>query len=230
MPKLPGPLRLRSEASLFDSFDNLDQIQIEDVAKWLKPQPSLAQLENYLAQKILYPQTVPITANDMKIDLAILREALNLSVMLGHVPSGTWLGDNPFLNITLRKILIPKRFLIFVPNLPTLTWIFVDGLLHERKRGDFFEDLWTVEVRGETDEVIGSVLLPRFKNESGILYLTVRGKKYQIRAGTLTNIPCPNKRCEVSFKLKGGEILGKDDLQVEVYGGELGLMVDGRRV
>lgn len=206
MPEMPG---------LFDSFDNLDQIQTEDIARWLKPQPEPSHIENYLAQKILYPQTVPITEADMKIDLAILREALNLSAPKFR---------------KARKILIPKKYLSFVPNLPILTQTFVDGLLYERKREDFFEDLWTVVLKGETDEVIGSVLLPRFKNESGTLYISLRGKKYQIRAGTLTHVPCPNKRCEVSFKLKGGEILGKDDLQVEVYGGKLGLMIDGRSV
>lgn len=218
MVKLPG---------LFDSFDNLDQIKTEDIARWLKPQPDPTYIENYLAQRILYPQTVPMTQSDMKLDLAILREAL-LTPMLGHVPDGTWLGDNPFLNITLRKILIPSKFLEFIPDLPTLAWTFVDGLLLGRKKKDFFEDLWTVVLTGEIDEVIGSLAIPQFNNETGILQLTVMDKTYKIRAGTLIVIPCPSKRCEVSFKLKMGKILGKEDLAVEVYGGKLGLIVDGR--
>lgn len=212
---------------LFDIFDNLDAISAEFIAKWLKPQPQLLYIENYLAQRILYPQTVPMTQSDMKLDLAILREALR-TPMLGHVPEGTWLGDNPFLNITLRKILIPSKFLEFIPDLPNLTWTFVDGLLLGRKKKDFFEDLWTVELRGEIDEVVGSVLLPQFKDDKGEIQLTLLGKTYKIRVGILMVIPCPAKRCEVSFKVNAGKILGKEDLAVEVYGGRLGLMIDGR--
>ncbi len=219
MPRLP---------SLFDSFDNLDQIPVEDIARWLKPQPSHAYIENFLAQKILYPATVPITKEDLKIDLAILREALRMS-RLSHPVSGTWLGDKPFLNTTLRKILIPSKFLAFVPDLTTITWIFVDGLLLDRKKEDIFSGLWTIVLTGEIDEIIGSLLIPEFKDD-GILQLRVIDKIYQIRAGTLMVIPCSIKRCEISFKIKGGKILGKDDLALEVYGGRLGIMIDGRKI
>lgn len=211
---------------LFDSFDNLDQIPVEFIARWLKPQPELTYIENYLAQRISYPQTVPVTEIDMKIDLAILREALRV-IAPGGKSQTPMLGDNPFINITLRKILIPSKFLEFVPNLPTLTWTFIDGLLVDHKKQDFFEDLWTIVLTGEIDEIVGSLLLPQFK-EDGILRLTVEGKTYQIRAGSLMVIPCPPKRCKVAFSLKKGKILGKQDLAVEVYGGRLGIMIDGR--
>lgn len=217
MPNLPG---------CFDSFDNLDQIPIEDIARWLKPQPNLTYIENFLAQRILYPATVPITQGDLKLDLAILREALRMSSPKDKKTT-PMLGDNPFINITLRKILIPSKFLEFVPDLPTLTWTFVDGLLVDRKRQDFFEDLWIIVLTGEIDEVVGSLLRPEFK-DGGLLQLTVLGKTYQIRAGTLMVIPCPKSRCEVAFKVKQGKILGREDLAVEVSGGRLGLMVDGR--
>lgn len=218
MSKLPG---------LFDIFDNLDQIRIEDIARWLKPQPKLEYIENFLAQRILYPQAVPLTSDDMKIDLAIMREALRMASPWDK-SSNPLLGDNTFLNITLRKILIPQRFLTFIPDLTTLTWTFVDGLLFGRSRKDFFEDLWTVVLEGETDEVIGSVLLPQFKDKDGVLQITVLGKTHKICAGTLTLIPCPKSRCEVSFTVRSGKILGKEDLALEVYGGKLGLMIDGR--
>lgn len=218
MSKLPG---------LFDVFDNLDQIRIEDIARWLKPQLKLEYIENFLAQRILYPQAVPLTSDDMKIDLAIMRETLRLASPWDKSPNPL-LGDNPFLNITLRKILISQRFLTFIPDLATLTWTFVDGLLFGRSRKDFFEDLWTVVLEGETDEVIGSVLLPQFKDKDGVLQITVSGKTHKICAGTLTLIPCPKSRCEVGFRVRSGKILGKEDLALEVYGGKLGLMIDGR--
>lgn len=225
MPKLSG---------LFDSFDNLDQIAVENIVRWLKPPPEPGNIENYLAQRILYPQTVPITETEMKVDLAILREALRLlSPKSGK--GGAMLGDNPFVNVTLRKILIPSKFLYFIQNLSILTWVFVDGLLFGRKREDHFEDLWTIVLTGELDEIIGSLVIPEFK-KGGELKLSLMGKayglnkSYKIRAGTLMVIPCPKERCQVAFELKGGEILDKKNFAIEIYGGRLGLMIDGRGI
>lgn len=221
MPKLVG---------LFGIFDNLDQIPIEAIAFWLKPPPNLIQLENYLANKILYPQTLPLTEYEMKIDLAILREALRMNGPKGiDKTTNSLLGDNSFLNITLRKIIIPKKFLRFIPNLVLLTWAFVDGLLLNRKKEDWFGDLWTVILSDEIDEVVGSILLPQFDDDSSMMDLNVLNKKFKIRPGSLTVIPCPKDKCELSYKFNKGMLLGKEENAVEVYGGNLGLMVDGRR-
>lgn len=220
MPKFNG---------LFDSFDNLDQIPLEDIASWLAPPPNLIQLENYLANKILYPQTLSLTEYEMKIDLRILREALKINGPKQiDKKTNSFLGDNPFLNITLRKIIIPKKFLSFVPSLVSLTWAFVDGLLLDRKKEDFFQDLWTVVLVGDINEIVGSVLLPQFEDESGRMDLNILNKNYQIRQGSLMVIPCPKDRCELSYKFSKGMILGRKESAVEVYGGNLGLMIDGR--
>lgn len=213
---------------LFDSFDNLDQINIADIVRWLKPTPNEIQLENYLANRILYPQTIPTTAYDMKIDLAILREALRINGPKLNQKESSLLGDNPFLNITLRKVLIPEKFLKFVPDLGSLTWAFVDALLLDRQRKDFFGDLWTVILTDQTDEVIGSIILPQFKDEKASMDLSLQGKTYKIRSGSLTVIPCQQQRCEIAYKLNGGKILGKNEAALEISGGKLGLMIDGR--
>lgn len=209
MPKLSG---------LFDSFDNLDAIEIESLIAWLKEasvQVSPVQLENYLANKILYPSTLPLTDPDMKIELAILREALKLR-------------DNAFLNVTLRKIIIPAKFLQFVPDLTTLAWVFVDALLMQRNTKDFFEDLWTVVLGGDIDEIIGSILLPQFKDSSDKMELSLLGKNYKIKPGNLYFVPCSKERCEIAYKFDYGKILGKTVNAVEVYGGKLGILIDGR--
>lgn len=219
MPALSG---------LFDSFDNLDQIALEDIARWLKVSPNPTQLENYLANRILYPQTVPLTRDDMEIDLAILREALRINGPTDPSSSNSLLGDNPFLNITLRKILIPQKFLNSVPSLSTLIWVFVDAFLLDRRRQDWFEDLWTVVVTDDIDETVGSILLPQFSSPHAVMELKVGGKEYKIHPGSLTVVPCPPSRCEVAFKFNQGKILGKKEIAVEVYGGRLGLMIDGR--
>lgn len=207
MPKLSG---------LFDSFDNLDAISADSLIPYLKNAPAPVQLENYLANKILYPTTLPLTDADMKIDLAILREALRIN--------GPKQG---FLNITLRKIIIPERFLRYVDNLVNLTWAFVDGLLlNRRKQG--FGDLWTVVLAGDFDEIVGSILLPQFGGLKDRMIISLQNKEYTIQAGSLTLVACPKNKCQISYKFDKGKILGKEANEVEVYGGRMGLMIDGR--
>jgi len=210
---------------LFSSFDNLDQILPEAIASWLKPVPSLSQLENYLANRILYPQAFPLTEQDMRIDLSILREALKMSTTF---KTNALLGNSPFLNITMRKILIPVKFLNLVPNLLSLTFVFIDALLLNRKKEDWFQDLWTIVLTDDIDEVVGSLLLPQFDDSSGVMNLKLSGGNYEIRAGGLMVIPCPKDRCEIAYSLKKGKILGHQENAIEVYGGKLGLVIDGR--
>lgn len=219
MPKLSG---------LFDSFDNLDQITADSLIPYLKNAPVSIQLENYLANKILFPSSLPLTDADMKLDLAILRQALRLNGPKSNQVSNQLLGDNPFLNITLRKIIIPERFLRYVDNLVSLTWAFVDGLLLDRRKEDWFEDVWTIVVSGDIDETVGSVLLPQFGSLKDFMNLSVQDKKYTIKAGSLTLVDCPKTKCQISYNFSSGKILGKQMSAVEIYGGRLGIMIDGR--
>ncbi len=215
---------------MFDSFDNLNLIFVDSLLPWLKNPPSTVQLDDYLANKILYPTTLPLTDLDMKIDLAILREALRINgPIFGQVEGeGPMLGNNPFLNITLRKVIIPERFLHFVADLVSLTWAFVDGLLLNRRKEDWFGDLWTVVLSGDTDEVVGSILLPQFGGLDDKMIISVLGRNHIIKAGSLTLVPCTKNKCQIAYKFSKGKFLGKEMSAVEVYGGKLGLMIDGR--
>lgn len=217
MPKFSG---------LFDSFDNLEKINVENVASFLKNPPQLIPLENYLANRILYPQTLPLTEQDLNIDLAILREALKLTISPSE---STFLGENPFFNKTLRKIMIPRRFLNFIPSLAKLTWAFVDVLPFDRTKNDYFEQLWVIELTDDTNETVGSLLLPQFDSGLSTMSVNLLGKSFQVKPGTLLVIPCPKDRCEISYKFDKGKILGKAENALEISGGKLGLMIDGRK-
>ncbi|MBI2019853.1 hypothetical protein HYS94_00320 [Candidatus Daviesbacteria bacterium] len=216
--------------AIFDSFDNLDQISIENLANWLKPAPAAEVLENHLANRILYPQAVAMTAQEMRMDLAILREALRVNGPRTIAPNSSLLGANPFLNIILRKVLIPRRFLSQAGDLTSLTWAFLDGLLLNRPRQDVFQDIWTVILTDDVEEIVGSIILPQFSDRNDLLELKLLGKNYKIKAGSLTVIPCPKDKCEIGFKFLKGKILGQVASSAELYGGSLGLMIDGRMV
>lgn len=214
---------------LFGAFDNLDRIEPINIASWLQSSPNLISIENYLANRILYPQALPITESELKIDLAILREALKINTLNAKEGAYPLLGDNSFFNFTLRKILIPEKFLQYIPNINLIVWVFIDVLLLAIQKKDWFEDLWTIVLVDDIDEVIGSLLLPQFDKNGAKLEVKVQNKVYSISKGELTIIPCGGQRCEVSYELDHGTLLGKQTNALEVSGGRIGLVVDGRR-
>lgn len=217
MPKVTG---------VFDQFQDLDLISTEDIVQWIKSPdattipvlnargsvPHNIMLENYVANRIFYPQAVPMIDQDMRIDLAILREALR------RKPA--------YFTSVSRKIFIPKIFAERIPNLKELTWAFIDAYIINRKL-DPSESVWTVILRGDGDETVGTILIPQFHGK-GVVDIAIEGENTSVNAGNLSVIPCPKQRCIVSFKLKSGKILNRDEGALQLYGGKLGIMVDGR--
>ncbi len=139
-------------SGLFDYFDNMDQIPLNLIIRWLKHAPTQIQLENFIANRILYSQTVSQTPSEIEIDLAILREAIRINVPKNMQTKDFLLGNNTFLNMNLRKIMIPADFERYVPDMQSLAAIFVDALLVERPKSDVFEDLWTIVLNDDVDE------------------------------------------------------------------------------
>lgn len=209
---------MSDSAGLFDGFGNLDQIQAFDVAKWLNPVPSLIILEDYIANRILYPQAIPTNIPDVTKDLAIVREVLKQSSQ----------NRSTFLNVIMRRIMIPVSFLEYVPDLSSLVWAFIDGLLFDRPKKDWFQDLWTVVLTGDIDEIVGSIILPQFNTSNGLLEIRLSNSTSKIKAGSLTVLPCFKNKCQIEYKIANGKILGKSENAVEVYGGKLGIVIDGR--
>ena len=200
MPKVTG---------IFDIFKNLDQIRIEDIDRWLKPTSQLAFLENYFGNRIYYTQVAPVTLEEMKIDLAILRECLK--------------RNQEFFAENGKKIIIPEAFISRLPNLSSLILAYIDaypvkGIVTVILTSDF------------KDEILGSIVAPTFKGQGSSVDLLVEGKSYQIKQGNVNIIPCHSKRCHINFKSKDAQILGKEEITVEAYGGKLGIVTDCRRL
>lgn len=213
MPKLSG---------IFSHFINLDQISPESISTWLKsslptgvPLPTVDQIEDHLANRVLYPQVVAVTALDLKIDLAILREALR--------------PNKHFLDINLKKIIIPSDFLNFVSDLPQLIQVFIDAYLLEPSLREKAA-LWTIVTKGQTEEAVGSLMIPSFTHTTGKIDLFLEGNNYSVKQGILTTLKCPKTKCMLGFKSENSQFLGKSEGVVEIWGGKLGLVVDTRKV
>lgn len=196
MPKVSG---------IFDSFENLENIPSENIARWLKGRLQSHFLENYLANRVIYPQVIPV-GEELSIDLAILREALR---------------RNPvFFNHIQKKIFIPESFLQVMPDFKKLALVFIEAL---RPNG-----LVTLILSKKSgDKILGSLITVSCTS-GDTLYFGIEGRNYKVKPGSLTVLPCPSDHCHVNFKSESSTIFGKNELIFEVPGGDLGLIVDGR--
>lgn len=198
---------------LFDQFDNLESIQAEDLIKWLKPPHHLITIQNLLANRILYPQSVPVTKQDLEFDLALLREALKSAKV------------KSFVDQTTKKIIIPHQFIESIPNIGQLVWVFIDAFLLSLPQQKDLR-VWTVET-ARPAKVLGTVIFPKL-DVNGEMKFKLDGKDFIIKKGSLVILPC-GVHCHLNFQFTNGEILGLKEGAIEIYGGELGLVVDGRQ-
>ena len=177
MPKLSG---------VFDIFDELDLIPIDKICAWIKPAPDNTYIGNYLANRILYPQAIPVSKADLVIEEAILREAIK--------------AQPTFFDKLGKKIVIPVEFAQRLPNLSSLVLIFADSLNPSENMQVVLED------KGKR-EVVGTMIIPRFEWKSKLEF-SVDSKKFQLRQGEVLVIPCSKSRCHLNFGKKIYEVNG----------------------
>lgn len=170
MPKLSG---------VFDQFSKLDQIQAEKINKWLKIKQDQKTLDNFIANRIYYPQTVPVSKLEMEMDLALLREALNLE------------GDKFFID-NQKKVVIPKEFANRFYPLISLVAAFVDGL-NLKELVQFFVN--ETEGRKRLCSVVS------FK-PNGLKSFKLDGNSYQLKKDALTLLPIKGDNLKLEFNSK----------------------------
>ena len=59
---------------IFQNFPDIGQIPTGDISRWLRPSPDPSKIEDYLGNKMLYPETVPIAKTELAIELAVFEE------------------------------------------------------------------------------------------------------------------------------------------------------------
>jgi|SRR3989338_3905831 len=190
-------------SGIFEKFENLDKIPIDDISRGLVPQPPHL-IENLLANLLLYPQVAAIKKEDIDIELSILREVIRRS------PSNYYSAKE-------KKIFIPAEFMTRFPDLNKLALAFVDGL---SPKG-------IAQIVLGKREIVGSFIKIEFNQDKDNFEMLVLEKKYSFNKGGLAIIPC-NHHCHITFKSDIGKIDNKSEATLEILGGRLGLVVDGR--
>lgn len=188
MPKLTG---------VFLQFKNLDQITISNVAARLKSSGDLTALENFFGNRILYPQTIPQSAYDMQVDLAILGEALRST-------PGFVLGKNDSLLLTDE---ILKRF----QPLPSLLRIISQNVKIKPVTPIYLK-------REPLTNLVGTIITPNIhKKPNDKVNIFVNGQNLLLKMGSFTILPFNDRHIKLKIE---------DEPVQTVAGGELGLVFD----
>ncbi len=205
MPKISG---------IFDQFKDIDLIPIPDILSWLGRSPNTYFVENYIANLLFYPQTIPTTIEELEIELAVLREVLKKAPQ--------------FFDTSKKKINISEDFMARFPDLKKLAWAFIDGY---KPQG--ITEL--VLVKKGYNMVLGSVIAPDFQKPDGLADIIFPKKPnpsaqriYNLKQGTILELPCLLPKIQMEFKSADAILLNQKELAVEIAGGEIGIIFDGR--
>lgn len=185
----------------FEVFENLDLENLDPqmVSKWIKFQIEKIFLENHIANRLLYPQAVALTKQDMQIDLAILREAIRKN-------------PQPIYDKFGNKIIIDQKLIDRFASLKRLLMAIMDVLP--------IKNLTTISIKNNTlTSVVGSIVVPQTVFATKLVPIWLDEQQFNLRVGFLSLLSSVKKKIKV--KLDGGE-------EFLAYGGELGVAIDLR--
>ena len=193
MPHLSG---------VFDEFPDLDKIHVDQLMAWISQKPEVHFLVNSLGNRILYPQTIPLTKTELEIDFAILRVGIRLKPSLVFQPQ-------------TNKIVIPKLFVDRFPPLKSIVLSIIEGI---NPKGTHF-----IYIKEKPQlKLIGSVVSPPNPQK-----LSRNGTTVTFSSGKINKQMPLNSISLVELPLSE-TIITLGDEEFKVSGGEVGVMVDLR--
>ena len=191
MPTLTG---------IFQIFADLDKIPVEDINRWLKNKVPPRRLLNFVGNRIQYPQAISQSAEDLEIDLAILREAVRRQSSFVY---------NPLSN----KIILPKQLVDRFPPILKLVSAISQALNLKEVTQIFLKDQ-----NGEA--ILGSIIVPNLNFINGSIKIYLGNFSKTLTAGTLTQLPIATPTINLKIDKE------KDVL---AFGGRLGVLIDLRK-
>lgn len=198
---------------VFDYFPLLNKIPIDEIAKRLPSGTNVKLIENYIANRILYPQAIPTHPDELKIDLKLLTVALSFH-------------PEKFYDSNSKKIYIPQDFTFYLGSLREVAQAFLDAFK--------LSEITTIYMVGFVRKVLGTYIQPTKHESSGQLTIWIsqppwlNQQKYQLKLGALDQFPASSEKVDIKFESSVVTLLGKNTIELEVYGGNLGLIVDLR--
>lgn len=194
---------------LISIFPRLEEVKPDVIAGWLGKDVNLKILENILANKLLYPTTIPTSEEELKIEVAMLTEAIKVD-------------RDRFYNQNLNKIFIPDPLTSRFPNQEKLFWLFVDALNPE--------GIVNVALKVPNDGAtsLATYIRPTVTANKGRVVITLEKSNFELQIGSLIVIPAHSRTVDIQFESDTATLMGKNQVVTEVLGGSLGVVIDTR--
>ncbi len=186
----------------FSLFPDLDSITAAEISALSSELLEHHFIENYLGNKILHPQSIATTKQELDLDFYIL------SIAIKKHPE-------VFFNASQNRIIIPE---VVFSSFPPLTRLIAVILLDTP--ASKVTDIW---LKGENDQKLLGSCIPRQLinqlNISGELKLTVQNQEKNLIPNQLNLIPIQEKQVKI--------VLNQTQ-NLTAVGGSLGIFVDLR--
>lgn len=193
MPQLGG---------VFNLFPDLDTISAADIASLSSQQYEHHFVENHLANRLLYPQSVALSKAELDLDYIILSLAIQKHPEI-------------FFNQTQNRVVIPEIANQLFPPLTRLIAAILLTIPSEK-----VSDIW---LKGQNDQkLLGSFISRKMiqnLNLSGEIKMSIENQEKTLIPNQLNLIPVPEKPIKVLLNQTQG---------LNAVGGSLGLFVDLR--
>lgn len=193
MPQLGG---------VFSLFPELDTITAGDIITFSGTQFEHHTVENHLANRLLYPQSVAVTKQELDLDFLVLALALKKHPEI-------------FFESSQNRIIIPEIASLYFPPLTRLISVILLSI-----PDDQVTEIW---VKGENSQTIVGSCIPqaliKAMNIAGEVQITVQNEEKTLIPNQLNLIPVKDKSVKV--------VLNQTN-PINTVGGNLGIFVDLR--
>lgn len=174
--------------NIFKNFDNLYQVSVPYIQSRLPFSLPPQVIENYVANRLLFPTAIPQSVQENRLDLAILSAIVSLN-------SGF------FYNQMLGKITIPPEYTLVYQNINELVEAVITSVHLGTKATIIIPNLTGRNTTG------AAIALPSQNKPLDVVYV---GKKYQVPVGGVLHLP-PQSTADISingapYQLPPGEL------------------------
>jgi hypothetical protein len=184
---------------IFATLPGIENIPPEGVQKWVKNRLGDHAIENYVANRITYPQTIAISPEEKQIDQAIIQE---------------YIARNPalFYNPLTHKLNIPQGITHYIQPVQDLMLILSSLLKLSQITPVFISD-------GSSVKVEGSIIVPNPPSSEPKINVSFNGKMQTLEKSRFYHFPIADQH--IKFKI------GNEN-EILISGGTLGVSLDLR--
>ena len=249
-------LKVYSALGLGESLEHLlRHTSVDQIVRWLATSVTEDDIVDYLYTKVAFPDSVPVTDEELQIEQALARQILRVALKQAYPDFPRTVWQTGWLLPAFEPILLSGSTFTRAGHPAHAVAIVLDGLQPTGVTTLVLDQNHLLALLGAAAVVnpylgvqvlesphfvpLATVIAPVWHGRFGTRILTVtvertsgEATKVELRAGTIEKIPLPvGQQAKLTLHPHAGADVGKGPgrrLTVQVAGSQLGLILDGR--